>query len=361
MDFGIFNLMSLRDNPGGVGGVIRDTEIMVRTAEDVGFATAWFAEHHFTNYSICVSPLMLAARMSGLAQKIKMGAAVVVLPLYHPMRVAQEIALLDQMTGGRAVLGIGSGYQPYEFIRYGHDVKEKNDIFLEYWEIVEQALTEGRVRFEGKYISVPETVVTARPVQKPLPQIYVTSVDPRILKRLAKFDPIPFMTAGANGTKRLYELAANGASAWAAAGLKEPMPFALQQYIHVTDSKTEALEAADRARFVLRVGGALRDPDMAIEGTFIQEKPAPNEASLETYRDNVIIGDPHHVAERVVAEIRHLNPIHYNTFFQFGDMPIERSRRALERFGREVMPLIEKELGPLADIGRNGSGLAKAS
>ena len=94
MKFGLFNLMSYQDNPGGVGGIISNTRDMISMAEQIGFDIAWFAEHHFTNYSVSVSPLMMCAHFAGLTKKIRLGAGVVVLPLYHPMRVAQEIGLV---------------------------------------------------------------------------------------------------------------------------------------------------------------------------------------------------------------------------------------------------------------------------
>lgn len=112
MRLGLFNLMSFKDNARGLQGVIQDTRQMIQLAEAIGFETAWFAEHHFTNYSISVSPLLMAAHMAGYTRRIKLGTAVIVLPLYQPMRIAQEIALVDRLTEGRLVLGVGSGYQP---------------------------------------------------------------------------------------------------------------------------------------------------------------------------------------------------------------------------------------------------------
>ncbi|CAN7708417.1 LLM class flavin-dependent oxidoreductase [Rhizobium rhizogenes] len=353
MHFGIFNLMSLRDNPGGIGGIIEDTRTMVRLAEDIGFEIAWFAEHHFTNYSISVSPLMVAAHMAGITGRIKLGAGVVVLPLYHPMRVAQEIALLDQLSGGRAVLGVGTGYQAYEFERYGAEVTEKTDIFLEYWSIVEQALVEGRAALKGRYVNVPEAVFTVRPQQRPMPPVYCTSPHPPILKALAKWGGIPFVTAGWRGSQALPGITEKVREAWVAGGLDgRSMPVALQQYVHVTDSKEEALEAAERARWVGRLVHGLRSNVLTLDGSHVVAAPFPDEPPLEVFRDNLLIGDAHYVAERLIAEIRTLWPSHYNCFFQFGDMPVARARRSLERFGAEVLPLVEKELGPLDRIGR---------
>ncbi|MBB4038441.1 alkanesulfonate monooxygenase SsuD/methylene tetrahydromethanopterin reductase-like flavin-dependent oxidoreductase (luciferase family) [Microvirga flocculans] len=356
MSLGIFNLMTLRDHPDGVAGVIADTREMVSLAEEIGFETAWFAEHHFTNYSVSVSPLMMAAHMAGYTKRIKLGAGVVVLPLYHPLRVAQEIALLDQQTDGRAVLGVGTGYQKYEFERFGADVDAKTDVFLEYWSVVEQALVEGRVEFAGRYIQVPDTVFTLRPVQKPLPPVFVTSPHPQILSRLAKWGGVPFITAGWRGSPALPGVAEQVRKSWVAGGLDpERMPLAIQQYIHVTDSREEAREAGERARYVARLVLALRESSIDLSGSLIDAPPLPDEPPVETFVGNLIIGDVQHVAERIVAEFRKLRPVHYNCFFQFGGMPIARARRSLERFGAEVLPLVEREVGPLR---RSGSILA---
>lgn len=358
MRFGLFCLMSVHDNPGGVGGVIRDTERLVQMADDIGFETAWFAEHHFSNYSISVSPLMTAARFSGLTRQIRMGTAVIVLPLYHPLRVAQEIALLDQMTEGRLAIGIGSGYQPYEFIRYGREVARKTDIFLEYWSVLEQALTTGEVQFEGEFISVPETVITARP-RAGMPDLFLTAADPRVLKRFDRHSPVSFATSGAAGTPKLYGLYENLCRSWQVADMKSPMAFAPQQYIHVTDSREQALKVAEHARRVARGVVLLRDTDLEFNGSHLVSKPVPGEVPLEETARNIICGDVHHVAERIVEEIRRMDPVHYSTFFNFGDMPIEWAAKSLERFGKEVIPLIEKEVGSLDRFGRQ-SALAEA-
>lgn len=352
MKFGLFSLMGYRDNPRGINGVIEDTRSMVQLAEAIGFDVAWFAEHHFTNYSISVSPLMMAAHMAGQTTRIKLGAGVVVLPLYDPMRVAQEIALLDQLSGGRAVLGVGTGYQAYEFERYGQAVSEKNQVFLEYWQVLAQVLDKGHVAFEGKHISVPSTPITLQTFNGLMPPLYCTSSAPDILKALAPWQPTPFLTAGWRGTQVLLQMVEQMRENWAVAGLDTArMPVALQQYIHVTDSPSEALEAAERARYVGRMVAALRSPNLELRGSMVQAPPLKDEPPLETFRDNLIIGPAEYVAERIASEVRAVNPVHYNAFFQFGDLALQRAGRSLERFGAEVIPLLEKELGPLDAIG----------
>ncbi|MEF2074059.1 LLM class flavin-dependent oxidoreductase [Consotaella aegiceratis] len=353
MKFGLFNLMTFRDNPRGIPGVIDDTRTMVHLAEEAGFDTAWFAEHHFTNYSLSVSPLMMASFLAGTTKRIKLGPAVVVLPLHNPLRVAQEIALLDQQTGGRAALGLGSGYQRYEFDRFGIDIAAKNEVFLEYWDVVEQMLSEGRVEYSGHHFTVPETACAMRPVQDRLP-LFLTSLHPGILARMGPLGAVPFVSGAWGGKPGALAASRDHAiKVWTDSGLDPAaMPVAMQQYICVTDSADEAMEAAERGRSYARMVYALRASILDLDGPRLKPVPLPEEVPLETFRDNFVIGDPHRVAQRIVEDIRLLDPIHYNCFFQFGDMPIERARRSLERFAAEVMPLIEREVGPLAEIGR---------
>lgn len=352
MKFGLFNLMTYRDNPGGIAGVIADTERLTLLAEELGFDVAWFAEHHFMNYSVSVSPLMVASHMAARTRRIRLGAAVVVLPLYHPLRVAQEIGLLDQLSCGRAVLGVGTGYQAYEFERYGAPLGAKLEVFLEYWSIVEQLLTTGRAAFAGRHITIPETVAAVRCLSGGMPDLYTTSSHPDVLRRLARHGAVPFITAGWRGSKALFDLA-NGVDAnWRQAGLDaSTMPLAVQQYVHVSDSRDDNLVAAERARYVGRMVSALRGSVIPLDGSFINAPPMPGEPPLEAIADGLLIGDAHAVAERLVAEIRRLNPVHYSCFFQFGDMPVAMSTRSMERFAADVLPLVEKEVGPIGAVG----------
>jgi alkanesulfonate monooxygenase SsuD/methylene tetrahydromethanopterin reductase-like flavin-dependent oxidoreductase (luciferase family) len=353
MKFGLFNLMTYCDRSRGIRGVIDDTRTMVGLAEQAEFDVAWFAEHHFMNYSISVSPLMMATYLASTTTRIRLGSAVVVLPLYHPLRIAQEIALLDQLSEGRVVLGVGTGYQKYELERYGKTLESKTEVFLEYWSIVEQVLTEGRAAFTGKHICIPETVITVRTQGGTMPDLYCTSPHPGILRRLSRHSAIPFITAGWRGSSALNEIADQVKGSWIAAGL-DPlnMPLAVQQYVHIADSRQDIEEAAKRARYVGRMVAILRGDNVPLRGSFVEAPAAAAEPSLEVIATGLLIGDPHTVAERLVAEIRRLQPIHYSCFFQFGDMPLAKAARSIERFVTDVVPLVEKEVGPLVAIGR---------
>jgi alkanesulfonate monooxygenase SsuD/methylene tetrahydromethanopterin reductase-like flavin-dependent oxidoreductase (luciferase family) len=153
MKFGIFNLMNeygftQRD-------VFEGTIACVKLVEEIGFDVAWFAEHHFSNYSLCPSPLMMAAAVSRETSRIGLGPAVVVAPLYNPIRLSEELALLDQLSHGRAILGIGSGYQRFEFDAFGADLAERQERMLEVWRIVNQAVHSNLFGTHGRMYRMP--------------------------------------------------------------------------------------------------------------------------------------------------------------------------------------------------------------
>src|SRR5437899_8381869 len=169
MDFGIFNLMGSREADKPTAQVFGEVAEQTRLADALGYTIAWFAEHHFSNYCLCASPLMMVAHCASITQKIRLGTAVVVLPLYNPARLAAEIATADALSNGRLMLGIGAGYQPYEFERFGTDIAQNLEMTDEFCDLLDRALTQDFFSYEGKHYRLPETHIPARTVQQPLP------------------------------------------------------------------------------------------------------------------------------------------------------------------------------------------------
>ena len=350
MKLGLFNLMTQRDASVTPRRIIEDTVAMVKLADEIGFDIAWFAEHHFSNYSVCPSPLMMASYCAAVTRKIRLGTAVLVLPLYNPVRLVQEIGLLDVQSGGRAVIGIGSGYQKYEFDRFHRSLSDKTAVTLELWDIIEMALEHGVIEYKGKFFDIPRSPIAIRPLQKPMPEIYVTGLEPQVLQRAVRAGYVPFITSGWRGIELLREMYKHVQGQYAAAGIPpDRRPLAVQQYMFVTDDKNEAQDIAERARYVGRVVTAMRAGDPVLSGHFIQPPPIPNEPPLETIRDNLVIGDPHFVAEKLVSEIRELGTTHLSCFMQIGSVEGKRSLRSLSRFAAEVVPLMEKHFGMSLD------------
>jgi alkanesulfonate monooxygenase SsuD/methylene tetrahydromethanopterin reductase-like flavin-dependent oxidoreductase (luciferase family) len=346
MKLSLFNLMMQRDDTATPQQILHDTVAMVKLADEIGFDAAWFAEHHFSNYSICPSPAMMAAYCAGMTSRIRLGAAVHVLPLYNPVRLVQELGLLDLQSGGRSVIGLGSGYQKYEFDRFHRALSERTAISLEVWDILEMGLRDGYLHYDGKYFQVPESPLTLRPLQLPMPQVFVTGLEPAVVQRTARSGHIPFITAGWRGMSLLKEMHAHVQKQYATAGVAATrMPLAVQQYVYVASDRKEALDIAERARSVARAVTTMRAGDPQLSGHFIREVPMPDEPPIEVFLDNLVIGDPHHVAEKLVAEISTLGTTHLSCFMQIGTVDAKRALRSLGRFASEAIPLMEKAFG----------------
>src|SRR5947207_5820104 len=112
---------------------------------------------------------MMVAHCASITRKIRLGTAVVVLPLYNPARLAAEIATVDALSNGRLRLGIGAGYQPYEFERFGVDIKANLEMTEEFCDILDAAYSQDFFSYNGKHYRIPHTHIPARPVQRPLP------------------------------------------------------------------------------------------------------------------------------------------------------------------------------------------------
>jgi alkanesulfonate monooxygenase SsuD/methylene tetrahydromethanopterin reductase-like flavin-dependent oxidoreductase (luciferase family) len=157
MEFGIFNLMGSRTPEKPTAEVFAEVAEQTRLADELGYAIAWFAEHHFSNYCLCASPLMMVAHCASITKKIRLGTAVVVLPLYNPARLAAEIATADALSNGRLMLGVGAGYQPYEFERFGVDIKANLEMTEEFCDILDRAFSQDFFSYNGKHYQIPKT------------------------------------------------------------------------------------------------------------------------------------------------------------------------------------------------------------
>src|SRR3989442_15312729 len=155
MDFGIFNLMGARRADKPTAQVFGEVAEQTRHADALGYTIAWFAEHHFSNYCLCASPLMMVAHCASITRRIRLGTAVVVLPPYNPARLPAEIATADALSNGRLTLGIGAGYQPYEFERFGADIAQNLEMTEEFCDILDHAFSPVFFSYQRQHDPIP--------------------------------------------------------------------------------------------------------------------------------------------------------------------------------------------------------------
>jgi len=343
--------------PGTAAATLYDGAIdQVKAAEAAGFDMAWFAEHHFSNYCTCPSPLMMIARLAGETSRIKLATGVVVVPLYNPIRLASEIGMVDSLTHGRLVLGIGSGYQPYEFERFGEDLADSAPKLVEFVEILEKAFAGVSFSHKGHYYGMPETHIASRPVGK-LPDIWIAG-DNRTLQGLAARKGWPIMLTPRHASvAQLTEVKARIGEIYAEQGLDPKRPaIAPLRHVCITDSKAEAADFIDNLRHQIRLSQSLRRREELLDGAMLIEKPYQGEPPLDEFTASVLVGDADTVAERMAGLIRAAEPVHMLLQFQAGASPLSLALRSIERFAGEVVPRLERALGPLDRIGAARGG-----
>jgi alkanesulfonate monooxygenase SsuD/methylene tetrahydromethanopterin reductase-like flavin-dependent oxidoreductase (luciferase family) len=345
MEFGIFNLMGSREAEKPAAQVFGEVAEQTKLADELGYTIAWFAEHHFSNYCLCASPLMMIAHCASITKKIRLGTAVVVLPLYNPARLAAEIATADALSNGRLMLGIGAGYQPYEFERFGVDIAQNFAMTDELCDILDLAFSRDFFSYHGKHYQIPETHIPVRTVQKPLP-IYVAGHTQAMFRAAARHGYRVLTSGRLGGAKLLTEQYADIAAAFAA----EDVPLSrahitLNRFAHITESREDGMRFAENARYQSRLASSLRRRKEVMQGTVLVDVPFPDEPPLETIYDDLLIGDVETVAEKLVSEIRASKPVHVCFSFKVGDTPHKAAMRSMELMMGEVKPKVEKALG----------------
>jgi alkanesulfonate monooxygenase SsuD/methylene tetrahydromethanopterin reductase-like flavin-dependent oxidoreductase (luciferase family) len=155
-------------------------------AEPLGFDSLWSVEHHFTDYTMCPDVLQFLAYMAGRTTRAKLGSMVVVLPWHDPVRVAEEVAMLDNLSGGRVILGIGRGLGRVEYEGFRLDMNESRERFLEYAEIILTGLERGYVEHEGKYIHQPRRDLRPAPFLSFKGRTFAAAVSPDSMPIMAR-------------------------------------------------------------------------------------------------------------------------------------------------------------------------------
>jgi alkanesulfonate monooxygenase SsuD/methylene tetrahydromethanopterin reductase-like flavin-dependent oxidoreductase (luciferase family) len=353
MDFGIFNLLQHRNRSKSPQEIIAEALEHVQLADALGFSRAWFAEHHFSNYSLCPSPLIFCNQVAATTKRIRVGCAVLILPLHAPARVIAEIALVDALSGGRLDVGVGSGYQNYEFERLGADIGQNKAMFHEMLDMIDRGLRQSNFSYSGEAYQQPPTAINARPVQLPRPPIWIAGADPNAHKRCARDGFIPFISGGIDSPQRIRKIRDQVESCYVEEG-KDPasVPLGVLRFVCVSNDKAVLDTYVDGARFQKRIAMSLRHrKETMVDDYMVEEVAIPNEPSPADIADNIIIGNSEQVAKRLCWEIELYGPRHMSIYFAVGDMPSAAVLKSMELFATEVVPLVEKHFGkPLEDI-----------
>jgi len=185
MEFGTF--MEFPPVAGGTGAAFDQALEEVRAAEEWGLDAVWLAElHGAPERSVLSAPMMVASAIAGATSRVKIGIAVQVLPLSHPLRLAEEAATVDQVSRGRLIYGIGRSGVVRTYEEYGISYAESRERFGETLEIMRLAWTEPRFSYRGKYYSFDNVALSPRPHQKPYPELRMAGATPETFPAIGR-------------------------------------------------------------------------------------------------------------------------------------------------------------------------------
>jgi alkanesulfonate monooxygenase SsuD/methylene tetrahydromethanopterin reductase-like flavin-dependent oxidoreductase (luciferase family) len=346
MKFGYFTLSDNRypDNPRTPEQFIQEIYQQALYAEEIGLHSAWIGEHHFNLLGVNSSPDVLLAQLAGATRRIRLAPAVVVLPLHHPLHVAEQWATLDLLSGGRVDFATGRGYDRLEYAPFGVPFAESAEIFAEGLEVLWRAWSEpGRWSHQGKYYRFENVQVTPKPFQQPL-RPYVACFSKISMELAARNDWhiifAPFAAA------MVYGSLAEGVQAFQAELARhghQPRRAMCSYFIHIADTPAE--EQYGRERLIAYFKDALiaafpGDPRTApptlqyfVKIVEVLRNMQPGDLTS----NSMLVGSPQQIIDTLkTVEAAGISEV--ILYFNYGLKPHAQVKEQMARFAEEIQP-----------------------
>jgi alkanesulfonate monooxygenase SsuD/methylene tetrahydromethanopterin reductase-like flavin-dependent oxidoreductase (luciferase family) len=333
MKFGVFDHMDRGTVP--LGEQYENRLKLVEAYDRAGIRTYHLAEHHATPLGMAPSPSVLLAAVAQRTRRLRFGPLVYTLPMYHPLRVAEEICMLDQLSGGRLDVGVGRGISNHELGHFGVDPRTAPAQYVEALAVVLKALTTRTLSFEGKFYRYREVPIELEPLQKPHPPLWYGVAAPDAVVWAARNAVNIVCNAPAGPTRAITD---RYRAEWQAAGRPAAaIPFlGMNRHIVIAESEAEALAAARRAYKVWN------DSFFQLwrrHGTSPTRAYPPSFDQLE-HEGNGVAGTPEKVRALLAAQVKEAGNNYLVCRFAFGDLTLAESMRSLDLFSRAVMPAL---------------------
>jgi alkanesulfonate monooxygenase SsuD/methylene tetrahydromethanopterin reductase-like flavin-dependent oxidoreductase (luciferase family) len=330
MEFGVFDHLDYLDGP--LHDFYEARLRLVELYDAAGFYAYHVAEHHATPLGMAPSPSVFLAAVAQRTKRLRFGPMVYALPLYHPLRLIEEICMLDQMSGGRLDIGFGRGASPIELGYYGQDPKQAQTIYAEGVELIVKGLTEKSLSFAGEHFHFDKVPMAMAPLQKPHPPIWYGVHSPEAAERAARR---ALHTINLDSTAEARLCAQRFAAVWRETHGAAPLPkLGVGRFIVVADTDDAALALARRAypkwheafTFLPRLHG------------YTQRHPRPADFDELMAVGQGVAGSPASVATWLRREADAIGANYIVGQFAFGDLSPAEFMRSVELFAKQVMP-----------------------
>ena len=281
----------------------------VDAAERWGLDAMWLAEIHVApERSVLSAPLTMASAIAARTQRMKIGTAVQVLPLCHPLRLAEEVATVDQISRGRLIFGVGRSGFPRTYEAYGVPYGESRERFTETLEILKKAWTEESFSYKGQYYSFENVKATPRPYQKPWPEIRIAANSADTFPAIAKLGHAVFVAVRLGTLEELEPNITAYREAWKEAGHPGEGKVFLRAPVYVAETDQAARDEPEESiMYFYRYLGERLEDSATRQGVQQGELRAARGRRLQTItyeealREKLIVGSPGRVADRLIG------------------------------------------------------------
>jgi alkanesulfonate monooxygenase SsuD/methylene tetrahydromethanopterin reductase-like flavin-dependent oxidoreductase (luciferase family) len=334
MRLGVFDHMDR--GPGSLDEFFADRMRLVEAYDRAGFYAYHVAEHHATPLGVAPSPGIWLAAIAQRTTQLRFGALVYLLPLYHPLKLLEELCMLDQMSRGRLLLGVGRGISPIELRYYGLDPAQTPAMYQEALEVILRGMACKELTFEGKYYQYHDVPMELEPYQKPHPPLWYG---------IGRLDAVPWAVqhrvnvVGNVAGKGMRPLTDRYRAEWAAAGnAPQDVPLmGVGRHVVVADTEREALEVARRGY------GKWRESFLLLWRKHNMQLPNPNAVFPETFEEaesqgRAVAGKPDKVRDFLQRTIDDGGLNYLLNRFAFGDIAADEALHSIDLFARHVMP-----------------------
>jgi alkanesulfonate monooxygenase SsuD/methylene tetrahydromethanopterin reductase-like flavin-dependent oxidoreductase (luciferase family) len=341
------------------GGTLSDEEVwaadlaLADLAEPLGYESIWSVEHHFTNYTMCPDVLQFLTYMAGRTKTVKLGSMVLVLPWHDPVRAAEQIVMLDHMSNGRLVLGLGRGTGKVEFDGFRVEMAQARQQFKEAAEAILTALETGVMEYDGEYVRQPRVQLHPAPFKSFKGRTYSATVSPESAEIMAKLGTGVLVVPQKPWHLIEEETATYRATYRETHGDEPPSPI-VAGWTYVDENADRAEEQA-RAwltgywdsiimHYEFDKPHLKSTPGYEFHGLMYDRLTAPGgmEKMTEFYIGLQPWGTPEQVFEKVRTFCDLVGGDSYIGVFRFGGMPPAEAERSMRLFAKEVMPELKK-------------------
>ena len=340
MKFGVFDHLDRNDEP--LAEYFENRLRIIEAFDKGGFHGYFVAEHHSTPLGMAPSPSVFLAAVAQRTRTLRFGPMIYALPLYHPLRLLEEICMLDQMSGGRLEIGFGRGASPIELKLYGVDPADAEPIYVEWREMILKGLSSKTLTFKGKYFSCEDVPMTIEPLQTPHPPMWYGVHSPDSAARAARQGLNVISLDDAGHTRTLSD---TYRATWAEEGNDAAaLPLiGIGRFIVVADTDEKALALARRHYPVWH---------KSFNYLFRLHNSAPRHQRPDNF-DGVMeekigmAGSPERIADYLAAEMEQSGANYMVGQFAFGDLSFGDTMRSVELFIDRVMPTLQ-DAAPVA-------------